>query len=469
LTREEFDMRRFVYATTLTVLMVAGARAADDGATIAAPLGSAITYQGKLDKNSVGVNGNCNFVFTLYNALSGGSQVGIAVSISNQPVAQGLFTVTLDFGAGAFDGQGRWLSIQVQGPGDAGFTTLAPRQPLAAAPYALYALGGPATGSQWSTGADGHDLTYINGGVGITGSSSPFPSGHGVYIEGYATYGGAFAYDYTNLAPMNLILQSPGGKVGVGVTNPDGILQANSSTSAAVIGKHTGNWVGVYGESQGHAGVWGNSVTGVAVVGTSSQTWGVSGENTTAQTKGILGSGTDGVVGIVTNAAHIGGRFENTAGGTALFANGLAKVSTLQILGGADIVESFDISGDREPGTVVVIDARNAGKLRASTAAYDQSVAGVISGAGGIKPGLHLEQQGTLEGSTPVAMSGRVYVKCSTENGAIHPGDRLTTADLPGHAMRATDRDREQGAVFGKAMTTLEHGNGLVLVLVNLQ
>ena len=53
--------------------------------------------------------------------------------------------------------------------------------------------------------------------------------------------------------------------------------------------------------------------------------------------------------------------------------------------------------------------------------------------------------------------------------GAIVPGDRLTTAKLAGHAMRATDSLRSDGAVLGKAMTGLDKGTGLVLVLVNLQ
>jgi hypothetical protein len=35
--------------------------------------------------------------------------------------------------------------------------------------------------------------------------------------------------------------------------------------------------------------------------------------------------------------------------------------------------------------------------------------------------------------------------------------------------MRASDHDRSNGAVIGKAMSTLDSGTGLVLVLVNLQ
>jgi len=45
----------------------------------------------------------------------------------------------------------------------------------------------------------------------------------------------------------------------------------------------------------------------------------------------------------------------------------------------------------------------------------------------------------------------------------------LTTSGIPGHAMKAGNRARAQGAIIGKAMTGLNAGRGLVLVLVTLQ
>jgi hypothetical protein len=117
----------------------------------------------------------------------------------------------------------------------------------------------------------------------------------------------------------------------------------------------------------------------------------------------------------------------------------------------------------------MVIDDESPGRLRASSNPYDRKVAGVVSGAGGVRPGIRLGQEGMLDGDTPVAMAGRVYVKCTTENGPIRAGDLLTTSGRTGHAMRATDAERSHGAVIGKAMSALEQGEGLVLVLVNLQ
>ena len=143
----------------------------------------------------------------------------------------------------------------------------------------------------------------------------------------------------------------------------------------------------------------------------------------------------------------------------------------LEITGGCDIAEPFSTSGGESlpPGTLVVIDEENPGRLRMSTRPYDRRVAGIISGAGGINPGLTLRQKGALEGEELVALSGRVYCRAETSAGPIRPGDLLTTSAVPGHAMKAADPTKAQGSVIGKAMTSLDAGSGLVLVLVSLQ
>ena len=92
-----------------------------------------------------------------------------------------------------------------------------------------------------------------------------------------------------------------------------------------------------------------------------------------------------------------------------------------------------------------------------------------MSGAGGVNPGITLNQEDALEGGQNVALSGRVWVYCDATEQPIEPGDLLTTSDIPGHAMKVTDYARAQGAIIGKAMTSLHDGNGLVLVLVSLQ
>ena len=78
-------------------------------------------------------------------------------------------------------------------------------------------------------------------------------------------------------------------------------------------------------------------------------------------------------------------------------------------------------------------------------------------------------QEDALEAGENVALSGRVYVKANTSAGPIAPGDLLTTSEIPGEAMKAADHQRAQGSILGKAMTPLDEGTGMVLVLVTLQ
>ncbi len=147
-----------------------------------------------------------------------------------------------------------------------------------------------------------------------------------------------------------------------------------------------------------------------------------------------------------------------------------ANVRALTIRGGADLAEPFAMSHDGvEPGTVVVIDEKNPGKLKASTRSYDKKVAGIVSGANGIRPGISMIQEDALEAGENVALSGRVFVKADTSAGSIEPGDLLTTSSIPGRAMKAADHDQAQGAILGKAMTSLNESEGMVLVLVTLQ
>lgn len=155
-----------------------------------------------------------------------------------------------------------------------------------------------------------------------------------------------------------------------------------------------------------------------------------------------------------------------------LHVNGTAKCKILQITGGADLAEPFDIIEHEnvQPGMVMVIDPENPGKLKISEKEYDRCVAGIISGAGEINPGMIMGQTESIaDGDHPVALSGRVYCYAETSNGNIQPGDLITTSNTPGYAMKSMDSQKAQGAIIGKAMTSLDSGKGLILVLVTLQ
>jgi hypothetical protein len=148
------------------------------------------------------------------------------------------------------------------------------------------------------------------------------------------------------------------------------------------------------------------------------------------------------------------------------------SVASLTIRGGADLAEPFNITsgnGEVPQGAVVVIDEQNPGHLKLSDSPYDTRVAGVVSGANGVNPGIQMHQQGLIEGGKNVALTGRVYVQADASTAAIRPGDMLTTSSTPGYAMKVSDHARAAGAILGKAMTGLSEGKGMVLVLVTLQ
>ncbi len=109
-----------------------------------APLGTAFTYQGQLKSEGQPYTGTCDFQFGLYDVLTGGTPLG-NLPLTGVPLTEGFFTVQLDFGAGAFMGEARWLDISVRCPAGTGdYTLLEPRQQLTAAPYALYATSAEA-------------------------------------------------------------------------------------------------------------------------------------------------------------------------------------------------------------------------------------------------------------------------------------------------------------------------------------
>jgi len=147
--------------------------------------------------------------------------------------------------------------------------------------------------------------------------------------------------------------------------------------------------------------------------------------------------------------------------------NGATKI--MELGAGLDYAEGFDVSAQDkiEPGSVLVIDPDNAGKLALSNKSYDTKVAGIVAGAKGLGSGVRL---GAGNFDYDVALAGRVYCNVDATEEAVQPGDLLTTSATPGYAMKAANYVRAQGAILGKAMESLEKGQkGQILVLVTLQ
>jgi hypothetical protein len=248
--------------------------------------------------------------------------------------------------------------------------------------------------------------------------------------------------DVGNGTPAGLLLQYQGGNVGIGINSePIGNLHVWESIQFGDDPNVANNFHLVSNGANNHNAfrLWnGNNGSGILLM--------------TVLPTGEVGIGTDDPQ-------------------SKLDVRGRVTTEVLEITGGADLSEQFDVkpSGDLRPGYVVSIDAANPGGLVVSSRPYDRTVAGVISGAGGVRPGMLMGQHGSVaDGSQPVALTGRVYCWVDASYGAIAPGDLLTTSRTSGHAMRVDDPDMARGAIIGKAMSPLPQGKGLVLVLVNL-
>ena len=95
------------------------------------------TYQGKLTDGGSVANGNYDLQFALFDSPTVGTQISTTQALTSVSVSAGIFTVSLDFGANAFNGASRYLEISARPSGSGTFITLSPRQPISSTPYAV--------------------------------------------------------------------------------------------------------------------------------------------------------------------------------------------------------------------------------------------------------------------------------------------------------------------------------------------
>ncbi len=351
-----------------------------EATTLAAPVGTAFTYQGRLIKDGNPVNGTADFQFSLWDAATGGTQIGTIQTKTNVNVTNGVFTIPdLDFGATAFMGEARWLAISVRSPAGSGsYQPLTPRQALTAAPYALSLRPGAVVSGTLPaiTGRSGDAFgqlaslyivsiwpplfypvgVYGSGTWGVYGYSA---SAIGVYgtsadSSGTGVLGLAQAVTGTTKAIYGRA-QSPDGYGGyfentaTGGTAYGVYGKSNSTEGWGVQGHATaasGNTIGVYGraDSPGGTGVWGYGTA------TSGGAIGVYGLTAAPSGKGVWGfsqrtSGTNyGVYGEARSPDGYGGYFVNnaTTGGVGLYCRGFTNADADLVLGGTTAATGDD-------------------------------------------------------------------------------------------------------------------------------
>jgi hypothetical protein len=225
---------------------------------------------------------------------------------------------------------------------------------------------------------------------------------------------------------------------------------------------------------------------------------GVLGKSASPTGRGVFGDATAtsgdnaGVVGRSYSASGAGGVFVNQANGDVLRGQTAAgEVFRVQGNGsvfadgsfncglasgcfnagqGADLAERIDPVEPLAPGDVVEVDPERPGLFRRSRGAYSPRVVGVVSSSPAITLNNNdLADQGVEPGSDRrplLALTGKVPVRVSDENGPIAPGDLLVSSSTSGAAMRCVGIERCFGATIGKALEAHVEGAGRILMLV---
>ncbi len=292
-----------------------------------------------------------------------------------------------------------------------------------------------------------HASTYGNGASGVAGinhsKTAPqagVPGGNGVFgytVNPFAA--GVFGTAAGGGAGVDRFSSDGDGTRGDTKSNAkNGVVGTNSSDGPAPGDVPGGNGVYGFSENPNASGVFGFCDSGNGVLGYSPHGIGVRGGGLTA------------------------GQFD----GDVVITGKLVVEGDICLPGAGDVAEVFRAgSADIEPGTVVVSGDDEA--MHACTQGYDQRVAGVVSGARSLRPGIILA--GRPEGGQcTLALVGRTYCKVDAALAPIVVGDLLTSSPTPGHAMKASDRARAMGAIVGKALGVQADGQGIIPILVML-
>jgi len=481
-----------------------------------------VNYQGILtDEAGIPLAGDVRLTFSIYADSAQGSPLLWLEAHPSVTLDEGLFNVILGgstpFASDLFQRDELWMGITIDTEPE-----IVPRMPLTSVPWAMHAavadtamVGiGVADGDWVVVGNDMYAGVSGNVGIGTTTPACDLEIYGGVlrvkrsatqyteyrcnnylghYItamspltarkplrlqclhDGVGTPGDNmyFAFDIGDVSsPTRAMTIRDDGRIGINIADPARLVELYDPNQAYLRLTSAGSGVASTLELKGSTAGALDRLGAVNFVDNADQLKGAITYQTahTFPDYWMMVFSAGGGTMVLTDAGRLGVGVTNPS--EKLEVNGTVKCGVLKLTGGADLAEPFDIGGASavQSGMVVGIDPARPGKLRLCDRAYDRCVAGVVSGAGGIGAGLLMGQPGSpADGEHPVALSGRVFCRATTRNGSIEPGDLLTTSDLPGHAMKVTDHTRAQGAVLGKAMTSLTQGTGLVLVLVTLQ
>jgi len=460
---------------------------------VGATLSGGISYQGRLTNAAGGpLSGTYTMRFVVYDDPGAGSALWDSGDL-DVAVEDGLFNVKLGVDPADFDGQALWLSIVVDGE------TLAPRQEILPAPYALSLRPGADVVGDSLGAADASLAGYApatgtalyadaNGGVGLFGDSE---NNYGVWGSSNSSWGGYFTSD----GGYGIRVHTDGATVndhGAYVTSDRGYgVYAQSAQNQAVRGEAgdvTGfppvfGRVGVVGMGE-NRGVHGGSNNGLGVYGTSGNSYGLWGQSTNYRGATGRTNRSDNNYGLFT-PDNLFSLNINVAGAVmAVMQNGgvepLSPGDVVVFSGITDMETAVDgplvqVSKARVAGSTAVagvVHSRfNIDAINPQLEAPDDSARGTLAAvevtpAGSAAPGEYVL----------VVVQGPARVRASALGGEeIRPGDLLSAAGAAGVAGKAPTMAVDgvetavPGAVFGKALEAVDDDQAMIYVYVTLQ
>lgn len=417
-------------------------------------LGSGFSYQGQLVKDGVSYTGVCDFRFSLWDAPTGGVQVGLESNAAGVTVSNGLFMTLVnasgEFGANAFNGDARWLKVEVQCSGDSNFTALDPPQLLSAVPYALSLRPGAIITGAVPTTLSAYTNDLSEWATGIYGQS--LSNNYGVGVYGYANATDGYTYGVVGTS------DSPNGR---------GIVGQATAT--------TGPTYGVSGISDSTEGIgvrgWVSSLSGT--------TYGVFGRSDSTAGRGVRGwvsalSGTTyGVYGV---SDSTGGR------GVGGFATALSG-STYGVYGGSDSSQGVGVRGNvySSTGTTYGVYGTVDSSEGTGVRGYATSTTGVTYGVQGLSDSTEGRGVRGWVSSTSGTTYGVVGLSFSTDGTGVYGHVDTDTGVTYGVLGRVQSIDGYAGFFDNPAGTGLfvtnnspytntymgNDGNGPVLTLRN--
>jgi hypothetical protein len=276
-------------------------------------MGTAFTYQGQLQRSGAPASGSFDFRFKLFDAASGGVQIGSDALLSSVAVSNGLFTVNLDFGAAAFSGSARFLQIEVRPAGGGSYTLLTPRQEVKPQPHALFAANAANAANAVNAGHATNADNAVNAGH-ATNADNAANAAHAANADNATTASYARKIPLAGTGATTAAARSDHNHFGnnwAGAASNYGLYVNNSSSGDGVCGGSAAtlyNYAGLYGycTSTG-SGVFGISVGGQGVYGTSTNGDGVEGTTTNGGKSGVYAHSMNGfgITGVSTNNVAI--------------------------------------------------------------------------------------------------------------------------------------------------------------------